>query len=123
MQMTATESRIFDKKIIDKLQAKIFSPHLISNSTAFSFQAFYDSDRLVSLIDILKIFSDDNKQQSKFYFKFCPEEYHDYLNRIKPNHGLEVHRASRLHFNTKDTNNNSKEVLKTYWNETEYFQF
>ena len=70
------ESRILDKKVINQLQAKIFSPHLISNNTLLSFQ-------LVSMIDVFRVFYQDNKQHAKFYFKFDPEENEEPINPDK----------------------------------------
>ena len=109
MQMTATESRIFDKRIIEQLQAKMFTPHLISNSMALSFQESNDDGNLLSLMEIMKIFSEDNKQFARFYFKFCPEEYEDYLGNQTLKDRLEVHKVGGLRFNNNDTNPNSKE--------------
>ena len=69
------ESRDLDKKVIDILQAKIFSPHLISNNTVLNFKAFKEDGNLVSLIDIFRIFYQGNKQSAKFYFKIDSEEF------------------------------------------------
>ena len=82
-QKTGVESRMLDRRVIDQLQAKIFSPHLISNNTVLHFQAFVDDGQLVSLIDILRVFYEDNKQQAKFFFKFDPEEYEEHSSQDK----------------------------------------
>ena len=74
MQRPRGEGQIHDKQVVGKLQAKIFSPHLISNNTVLNFQAFKDDGNLVSIIDILRIFNEGNKHHAKFYFKFSPDE-------------------------------------------------
>ena len=79
-QKSGIESRILDKRLIDQLKAKIFSPHLISNNTVFNFQTFADDGHLVCLIDIFRVFYEDNKQNARFYFKFDPGEYEEHVN-------------------------------------------
>ena len=93
---------------------------MISNNTVLNFQEFDDNGRLLSLIEVIKIFNQDREQHAKYYFKFCPEEYEDYLRTIKRRDGLEEHKSGRLH---SDSNANTQENLKICGQETEYFQF
>ena len=51
----------------------MYSPYFISNSTILQFQG-YEEDRLFSIKEILKIFSEDSKNKTRWYFKFSLED-------------------------------------------------
>ena len=124
LKQKSGESRVFDKKVIDQLQAKIFSPHLISNNTVLNFQAFVDDGHLVSLIDIFRVFYQDNKQHAKYFFKFDPEEYEEHNNQDRIQE-IPVMQRSRSVIN-HENRPNDKEIectgqKKIRRKETEYF--
>ena len=106
--------------MIDQLQAKIFSPHLISNNTVLNFQEFEEDGHLVSLIDIFRVFDEHNKQNAKFYFKFDPEEYQNQLNAGKIQTQLQQEQSV---FGAQNAEGESNKHRRIRGKETEYFQF
>ena len=97
-------NRHSDKKCIENLTAKLFTPHLITNSTVLHFQKFHDDDLKVSLLDIISVFTQSQKDFSSYFFK-CEA----------------ANQNSRKNSDSEIQNLKRKGLLKTEALETQYF--